>query len=144
MANRWVKMEIVTDFISLGSKIIVDGDCCHEIKRCLLLGRKTMTNLDGVFKSRDITLLTNVHTVKAMVFPVVMYRCESWTRKKAELLKNWCFWTVVLKKTLESPLDSKESKPVNPKENQPWLFIRSTDAEAEAPVCCVILWIVAS
>ena len=88
MANRWGKMEIVTDFISLGSKIIVDGDCCHEIKRCLLLGRKTMTNLDGVFKSRDITLLTNVHTVKAMVFPVVMYRCESWTRKKAELLKN--------------------------------------------------------
>ena len=88
MANRWGKMEIVTDFISLGSKITVDGDCCHEIKRYLLLGRKTMTNLDGVFKSRDITLLTNVHTVKAMVFPVVMYRCESWTRKKAELLKN--------------------------------------------------------
>ena len=84
MANRWGKMEIVTDFISLGSKITVDGDCCHEIKRCLLLGRKTMTNLDGVFKSRDITLLTNVHTVKAMVFPVVMYGCESWTIKKAE------------------------------------------------------------
>ena len=144
MANRWGKMEIVTDFISLGSKITVDGDCCHEIKRCLLLGRKTMTNLDGVFKSRDITLLTNVHTVKAMVFPVVMYRCESWTRKEAELLKNWCFWTVVLEKTLESPLDSKESKPVNSKGNQPWLFIRSIDAEAEAPVCCLILWIVAS
>ena len=81
-------METVTDFISLGSKVTADGDCCHEIKRCLLLGRKAMTNLDGVFKSRDITLLTNVHTVKAMVFPVVMYRCESWTRKKVELLKN--------------------------------------------------------
>ena len=88
MANRWGKMETVTDFISLGSKVTADGDCCYEIKRCLLLGRKAMTNLDGVFKSRDITLLTNVHTVKAMVFPVVMYRCESWTRKKAELLKN--------------------------------------------------------
>ena len=134
MANRWGKMETVTDFISLGSKVTADGDCCHEIKRCLLLGRKAMTNLDGVFKSRDITLLTNVHTVKAMVFPVVMYRCESWTRKKVELLKNWCFWTVVLEKTLESPLDSKEIKPVNPKGNQPWLFIRRTDAEAEAPM----------
>ena len=72
----------------MGSKVTADGDCCHEIKRCLLLGRKAMTNLDGVFKSRDITLLTNVHIVKAMVFPVVMYRCESWTRKKVELLKN--------------------------------------------------------
>ena len=144
MANRWGKMETVTDFISLGSKVTADGDCCHEIKRCLLLGRKAMTNLDGVFKSRDITLLTNVHTVKAMVFPVVMYRCESWTRKKVELLKNWCFWTVVLEKTLESPLDSKEIKPVNPKGNQPWLFIRRTDAEAEAPVLFVILWTVAS
>ena len=144
MANRWGKMETVTDFISLGSKVTADGDCCYEIKRCLLLGRKAMTNLDGVFKSRDITLLTNVHTVKAMVFPVVMYRCESWTRKKVELLKNWCFWTVVLEKTLESPLDSKEIKPVNPKGNQPWLFIRRTDAEAEAPVLFVILWTVAS
>ena len=86
MANE--TMETVTDFIFLGSKVTADGDCCYEIKRCLLLGRKAMTNLDGVFKSRDITLLTNVHTVKAMVFPVVMYRCESWTRKKAELLKN--------------------------------------------------------
>ena len=144
MANRWGKMETVTGFISLGSKVTADGDCCHEIKRCLLLGRKAMTNLDGVFKSRDITLLTNVHIVKAMVFPVVMYRCESWTRKKVELLKNWCFWTVVLEKTLESPLDSKEIKPVNPKGNQLWLFIRRTDAEAEAPVLCVILWTVAS
>ena len=144
MANRWGKMETVTGFISLGSKVTADGDCCHEIKRCLLLGRKAMTNLDGVFKSRDITLLTNVHMVKAMVFSVVMYRCESWTRKKVELLKNWCFWTVVLEKTLESPLDSKEIKPVNPKGNQLWLFIRRTDAEAEAPVLCVILWTVAS
>ena len=78
------KLETVTDFIFLGSKITVDGDCSHEIKRYLLLGRKAMTNLDSVLKSRDITLLTKVHIVKAMVFPVVMYGCESWTVKKAE------------------------------------------------------------
>ena len=77
-------LEIVSDFIFWGSKITADGDCSHEIKRCLLLGRKVMTNLDSIFKSRDITLLTKVHLVKAMVFPVVMYGCESWTVKKAE------------------------------------------------------------
>ena len=77
-------METVTDFIFLGSKITADGDCSHEIKRHLLLGRKAMTNLDSILKSRDITLLTNVCIVKAMVFPVVMYGCESWTIKKAE------------------------------------------------------------
>ena len=76
-------VEIVTDFIFLGSKITADGDCSHEIKRCLLLGRKVMTNLDSILKSRDITLPTNVHLVKAMVFRVVMYGCESWTVKKA-------------------------------------------------------------
>ena len=78
------KMETVTDFIFLGSKITVDDDCSHEIKRCLLLGRKAMTNQDCILKSRDITLLTKVHLVKAMIFPVVMYGCESWTVKKAE------------------------------------------------------------
>ena len=77
-------METVRDFIFLGSKITADGDCSHEIKRCLLLGRKAMTNLDSILKSRDITLLTKVHTVKAMVFPVVMVGCESWTVMKAE------------------------------------------------------------
>ena len=77
-------METVTDFILLGSKITADADFSHEIKRCLLLGRKVMTNLDSIFKSRDITLSTKVHLVKAMVFPVVMYGCESWTVKKAE------------------------------------------------------------
>ena len=77
-------VEIVRDLILGGSKITADGDCSHEIKRCLLLGRKTMTNLDSILKSRDITLPTKVHLVKAMVFPVVMYRCESWTIKKAE------------------------------------------------------------
>ena len=77
-------METVTDFIFLGSKITVDGDCSHEIKRCLLLGRKVMTNLDSLLKSRDITLPAKVRLVKAMVFPVVMYECESWTVQKAE------------------------------------------------------------
>ena len=83
------KVETVADFIFLGSKITADGDCSHEFKRCLLLGRKTKTNLDSVLESRDITLLTKVCIVKAVIFPVVMYRCESWTRKKAELLKNF-------------------------------------------------------
>ena len=89
-------MEIMIDFILLGSKIIADGDCSHEIKRCFLLGRKAMTNLDNILKSRDITLLTKVCLVKAMVFPVVMYGCESWTIKKAEhgridAFELWCW-----------------------------------------------------
>ena len=84
MANRWGNNGTVTDFIFFGSKITADGDCSHEIKRCVLLGRKLMTNLDSIFKSRDITLLTNILVVKAMVFSVVMYGCGSWTIKKAE------------------------------------------------------------
>ena len=84
-------METVTDFISLSSKITADGDCNLEIKRCLLFGRNTMTNLDSILESRDIILPTKVCLVKAMVFPVVMYGCESWTIKKTELPKNWCF-----------------------------------------------------
>ena len=84
-------MEMVTDFIFLGSKITADGDCSHEIKRCLLLGRKAMTNLDSILKSRDITLLTKVHIVKAMPFPLVMYGCEIWTIKKAECQKIAAF-----------------------------------------------------
>ena len=84
MANRWGKVETVTDFIFLGSKITADGYCSHEIKRCLLLGIKVMTNLDSILKSRDITFPAKVRLVKAIVFPVVMYGCESWTVKKAE------------------------------------------------------------
>ena len=80
----WGKVETVADFVILGSTITADGDCCHEIKRCLLLGRKVMTNLDRILKSRDITLPTKVHLVKTMVFPVVMYGCEGWNLKKAE------------------------------------------------------------
>ena len=126
-------METVTEFILLGSKITADGDWSHEIKRHLLLGRKAMINLDNILKSRDITLPTKVRLVKAMVFPVVMYGCESWTIKKAEhwrtdAVELWCWRRV--------PWDSKEIKPVNPKENQPWIFIGRTDAEAEA----LILW----
>jgi len=99
-------METVTEFVFLGSKIIAGGDCSHEIKRCLLFGRKAMTNLDSVLKSRDITMLTKAHLVKAMVFPVVIYGCESWTIKKAE---HWRIDNVVLEKTIESPLGCKES-----------------------------------
>ena len=128
-------METVTDFISLGSKIHCVGDCSHEIKRHLLLGRKAMTNLDSILKSRDIILHTKVHIIKAMVFPVVMYRCE--TIKKVECWRIDAFKIdVVLKKTLESSLDFKEIKSVNPKRYQSWIFIGRTDAEAEAP----ILW----
>ena len=120
----------------LGSKITADGDCSHEIKRRLLLGRRVMTNLDSIFKSRDITLPTNVRLVKAMVFPVVMYRMWELDYKASWVQKNWCFSTVVLEKTLESPLDRKEIQPVKPKGNQSWIFIGRTDAEAQTP----ILW----
>ena len=110
-------METVKDFILGGSKITADGDCSHEIKRCLLLERKVMTNIDSILKSRDIILPTKVHLVKAMVFPVVMYGCESWSIKKAEhrridASELWC-----LEKTLGSPMDCKASQPVNPKGN---------------------------
>ena len=109
-------METVTDFILEGSKITADGDCSYEIKTCLLLGRKVMTNLDSILKSRDITLPTEAHLVKAMVFLVVTYGCESWTIKTAECGGSDAF-ELVLGKTLESPLDCKEIKPVNPKGN---------------------------
>ena len=111
------KIETMTDFIFLGSKITVDGDCSHRIKRRLLLGRKAMTNLDSILKSRDITLPAKVCIVKAMTFPVVMHVCESWTIKKAACQRMdgfelWCW------RRLESSLDSKEIKPLNPKGNQ--------------------------
>ena len=109
--------ETVAEFILGGSKITADGDCRHEIKRHLLLGRKVMTNLDSILKSRDITLPKKIHLVKAMVFPVVMYGCEL-DYKESWALKNWCFWTVVLEQTLESPLDCKEIQPAHPKGNQ--------------------------
>ena len=131
-----VDVKTVTDFIFLGSKITADGDCSHEIKRCLLLGRKAMINLDSIWKSRDITLLSNVQLVKAMVFPVVVYGCETWTIKKAEHGRIDALKTVVLEKTLESPLDCKDIKPVHSEGNHSWIFIGKADAEAEAP----LLW----
>ena len=126
--------ETVRDVILGGSKITSDGDCSHEIKRCLFLGRKAMTNLDSILKNRDVTLPTKVHLIKAMVLPVVMWKLDY---KESWVLKNWCFWTVVLEKTLESPLDNKEIQPVNSEGNQSWTFIGRTDAKAETP----ILWL---
>ena len=110
-------VETVTAFFWRGSKSTADGDCSHEIKRRLLFRRKAMTNLDSILKSRDITLLTKVHLVKAMAFSVVMYGCESWTISKAEHQRSDAFELVVLEKTLESPLDCKEIQPVHPKGN---------------------------
>ena len=109
-------METVTDFIFLGSKITVDCDCSHEIRRCLLLGRKAMTNLDSVLKCRDITLPTNVCIVKAMVFPVVLHECEFWTIERPST-KELMLW--VLEKILESPLDIKKIEPVSRNGIQP-------------------------
>ena len=128
-------VEIVSDFIFLDSKITADGDCSHEIKRCLLLGRKVMTSLNSILKSRDITLPTKVRLVKGMVSPVLMYGCESWTVKKAECrridaFELWCW------RRLLGPLDSKQIQPVHPKGDQSWVFIGRTDAEADT----AILW----
>ena len=128
-------VETVSDFIFWGSKITTDGDCSHEIKRRLLLGRKVMTNLDSIFKSSDITLQTKVRLVKTMVFPVVMYGYENWTVKKAEhqridAFELWCW-----RRLLWSPLDCKEIQPVH-SEDQPWDFFGRNDAKAETP----ILW----
>ena len=128
-----------------GSKITADGDSSHEIKRRFLLGRKVMTNLDSIFKSRDITLPTKVRLVKAMVFPVIMYGCEL-DYKESWVPKNWRFWTVVLEKILESPLDCKEIQPVHPKGDQSWVFIGSTDIKAESSILwppdvkCWLIW----
>ena len=126
-------VETVSDFIFLGSKITADGDCSHEIKRHLLLGRNVITNL-GILKSRDITLPTKVRLVKAMVFPVVVYGCESWNVKKAECQRIDAFELWCWRKTLESPLDCKEIQPVHLKGDQSWVFAGGTDAEAETPV----------
>ena len=128
-------MERVTGFTFLGSEITADGDHSHEIKRHLLLGRKSLNNLDSILKSRDITLPTKVRLVKAMVFPVVMYGCESWTIKKAEHQRINAFVLGCWRRLLRN-LDSEKIKPVHAKGNQAWIFIGRTDAEAETP----ILW----
>ena len=130
-------METVTDFIFSGSKITADGDFSHEIKRCLHLRRKAMTNLDNILKSKDITLLTKVHLVKAIVFSSSHVWMWELDYKESWVPKNWCFWTVVLEKILESSLDCKEIQPVHPKRNQSWMFTGRIDTEAETP----ILWL---
>ena len=141
MANRWGNNENSKRLYFGGLQITADGDCSHEIKRPLLLVRKAMTKLDNIFKSRDITLPINVCLVKAIVFPVVIYGCASWTIKKAEYqrideFELWC-WRRLLRVpwTLRVWLDSGV-QPVHPKGNQSWIFIGRTDPEAEAPVLC--------
>ena len=135
MANRWGNSGNSNRLFLGGSKITADGDRSREIKRHLLLGRKVMTNLESILKSRDITLPTKVHLVKTMVFPIVMCECESWTIKKAEhwridAFELWCW------RRLLSPLDCKEIQSINSKGNQSWISVGRTDAEAETP----ILW----
>ena len=127
-------VETVAGFIFVAFKITADGDCSHDIKRHWLLGRKVMTNIDSILKGRNISLPTKVHLVKAVVFPVVMYGCESWTIKLSA--EELMLWTVVLEKTLENPLDCREIQPVHPKGDQSWVFIGRADVEAETP----ILW----
>ena len=128
-------METVRVLIFLGSKVTADGDCSHEIKRHLFLGRKAVTNLDSIIKNRNITLPIKVHLIKAMVFPVVRYGCESWVPKKADCqrinaFELWCW------RRLLSLVYCKEIQPVHPKGDQSWVFTGRTDVEAEAP----ILW----
>ena len=129
MGKQWKECQA----FFLGSKITADGDCSHEIKRHLLLGRKVITNLDSIFKSRNINLLTKFRLVKAMVFPAVMCGCDSWTVKKAEhrridAFELWCW------RTLESPLDCKQIQPVHSEGDQLWDFFGRNDAKAETPV----------
>ena len=127
-------METVTDIIFLVSKITTDGDCNHETNRRLLLGRKATTRLESVLKSRNITLPTKLRLVKAMFFSSSHVWMWELDHKADWVLKNWCFWTVVLEKTHKISLNSKEFTPVHPKGNQSWIPIGRTDAEAEAPV----------
>ena len=136
MANRWGDSGNSGDFIFLGSKITADGDCSHEIKRHLLLGRKVMTILDSILKSRDITLSTKVHLVKAMVFPVVMYGCDSWTIKKVEHRRIDAFELRCWRRLLRVPWTARRSNQSILKEISPGCSLEGLMAEAETP----ILW----
>ena len=131
-----VTVETVTDFIFLGSKITIDGDCSHEIKRRLLLGRKVMTNLDSILKSREHCFANKGPSSQGYGFSSSHVWMWDLDYKKSWVPKNWCFWAVVLEKILESPLDFQEIQPVHPKGKQSWVFIGRIDAEAETP----ILW----
>ena len=138
MANRWETMETVRDFIWGGLQITADGDCSHEIRRHLLLGKKAMTNLESILKNRDFAnkgpSSQSYGFSSSHVWMWELDYKESWVRK------NGCFWTVVLEKTLERPLDSKEMQPVHPKGNQSWIFIGRTDADAEELTHWKRLW----
>ena len=134
MGKQWKQSQTLFG----GSKITADGDCSHEIKRCVLLGKNAMTNLNSILKSRDVTLSTQVRLVKAMVFPVVMYGCESWTVKKAEhrrinAFELWC-WRRLLRVFNQGDSGCNEIQPVHPKGDQSWVFIGRNDAKAETPV----------
>ena len=134
MANRWGNNGNRRYFIWGGSKIIADGDCSHEIKIYLLLGRKAMTNIDSILKRRDVKFANTGPHSQSYSFSsnhVWMWELDY---KEGWMSKDWCFWTVVLEKTHESPLDYKKIKPDNPKGNQPWIFTGRTDGEGEAPV----------
>ena len=134
MVNRWGNNGNSVRLYFGGSKIAADGDCSQEIKRRLLLRRNVMTNLDSIFKSRDIALPTKVHLVKAMVFPLVMYGCENWTVKKAERRRIDAFELWCWRRLLRVPLDCKEIQPVHSKGDQHWVFFGRNDAKAETPV----------
>ena len=146
MANKWRNNGNSGRLYFGGSKIYEDGDCSYEIERCLLLARKVITNLDSVLKSRDITLPTKAHLVKAIFFSsghVWMWELDY---KDNWVLKNWCFWTVMLEKSIESPLDCKDIQPDHPKGNQSWMFTKKADVEAETPILwppdvkCWLIW----
>ena len=136
MANRWGNNGNSDRFIFVGSKITADGDCSHEIKSHFLLGRKVMTNLDSLLKSRDITFADKGPSSQSYGFSSSHVWMWELDYKESWVPKNLCWWTVVLEKTLESPFVYKENKRVNPKGNQSWIFIGKTDAESETP----ILW----
>ena len=136
MANKWGNSRNSVRLYFLASKITADGDCSHEIKRCLLFGRKIMTNLDNILKSRNLTLPTKICLVRANGFSSSHVWMWELDYKESWVQKNWYFWTVVLEKTLESPLDCKEVQPVHTKRDKALVFIERTDVEAETP----ILW----
>ena len=136
MGKQWKQWQ--TSFWG-GSKITADGDCSHEIKRNFLLGRKVMTNLDSVLKNRHYFANKGLSSQSYSFSSSHVWMLEL-DYKKSRVLKNWCFWTVVLEKTLEGPLDCKEIQPVHPKRNQPWIFIGRTDAEAETLILGHLMW----
>ena len=134
MANRWGKNGNSDRLYFVVSKVIVDGDCSHEIKRRLLLGRKVMTNLDSILKNRDNYFVNKGPSSQGYGFPSGHVWMSELDYKESRAPKNWCFWIVVLEKTLQSPLDCKEIQPVSPKGDQSWIFVGRTDAKAETPV----------